>query len=224
MTLTNVEVLQSIQTSGILPVLRAENEDQALRLADALLSGGVTALEITMTIPGAPALLRRLSQEHPELLLGMGTVLDADTGRLCIQQGAQFIISPALDRETIDLCVASQIAVIPGVLTPSEIAAALRAGVAAVKLFPASAVGGPAYLRALRAPLPHVQIIPTGGVSLANAEEFLAAGAIALGVGADLVDLDAARAGDFAKIARRAKQYLDIVRAFRTRSPASATT
>lgn len=218
MGLTNTEVIEAIRAAGILPVLRAESEDEALALAEALAAGGVEALEVTMTVPGALGVLRRLGREHPELLLGMGTVLDAETARLAILEGAQFIISPAFDRATVELCRRYGVAVMPGALTPTEILRALQAGADAIKLFPASAMGGAPYLRALRAPLPHLKIIPTGGVSIETAEDFLAAGALALGVGADLVDTAAIQAGNAAAVTAKAALYLEIVRAFRGRN------
>lgn len=218
MGLTNTETIEAIRAAGILPVLRAESEAQALALADALAAGGVQALEVTMTVPGALGVLRRLGRERPKLLLGMGTVLDAETARMAILEGAQFIISPAFDRATVELCRRYGIAVMPGALTPTEILHANAAGADAIKLFPASAMGGAAYLRALRAPLPHLKVIPTGGVSLATAEDFLAAGALALGIGADLVDTAAIEAGNAAVVAAKAGEYLRIVRAFQARS------
>ena len=146
-----------------------------------------------MTVPGAIEVMRRLAEERPEILVGAGTVLDPETARMCILEGAQFVVSPALNVRTIEMCQRYSIAVLPGALTPTEIVTAWQAGADVVKVFPASAMGGAKYLKTLKAPLPQVELIPTGGVSLGTALEFLEAGAFALGVGADLVDVKAMR-------------------------------
>lgn len=212
--MTKLEVLAEIQRIGLVPVLRAESEEQAMALAGAIADGGVTCLEVTMTVPGAVRVIARLAKERPEILLGAGTVLDAATAQACITAGAQFVVSPAFDRATVELCNKADIAVLPGALTPTEILAAWDAGADVVKVFPASAMGGAKYLKSVKAPLPQIELIPTGGVSLATAREFLEAGAFALGVGADLVDTKAIAAGDGAKITEHARQYLAIVQAF----------
>ena len=209
------EVLAAIHRIGLLPVLRAGSIDQALALAEAIAAGGVTALEITMTVPGALQVLRRLADTRPDLLLGAGTVLDPETARMCILEGARFIVSPALNLATLDMCHRYSIAALPGALTPTEIITAWQAGADVVKVFPASAMGGAAYLKSIKAPLPQVELIPTGGVSLATAEDFLRAGAFALGVGADLVDAKAMAQGRPNAITETARKYLDIVNRFR---------
>lgn len=205
------EVLARIRHTGLVPVLRADSEGEALALADAIAAGGVDVLEITMTVPGAVRLLGRLTRERPDLLLGAGTVLDPETARQCILEGAQFVVSPALNPTTIELCHRYAVAVLPGALTPTEIVTAWQAGADVIKVFPASAMGGASYLRSLKGPLPQVDMIPTGGVSLTTAADFLSAGAIALGVGADLVDTKAIRAGNAEAITEKARQYLQIV-------------
>src|SRR5215469_8729879 len=182
------EVLQSLQTIGLVPVLRAESIDKAMALASAIADGGVTVLEITMTVPGAIQVMRKLAEQRPDILIGAGTVLDAETARMCVLEGAQFVVSPALNLKTIEMCHRYGVAVLPGALTPTEIVTAWEAGADVVKIFPASALGGAKYLKSVKAPLPQVELIPTGGVSQATAAEFLEAGAFALGVGADLVD------------------------------------
>lgn len=212
--LTKAAVLQRVRTTGLVPVLRAHSEHQALALIDAIAEGGVDVLEITMTVPGAVRLLGRLTHDRPDLLLGAGTVLDPETARMCILEGAQFVVSPALHLGTIEMCHRYSVAVLPGALTPTEIVTAWQAGADVIKVFPANAMGGAPYLRALKAPLPHVEMIPTGGVSLQTAADFLHAGAIALGVGADLVDLKAIAAGEAHRITEKARQYLNIVREF----------
>ena len=200
---------------GLVPVLRADSEEEALQLAYALEEGGVTILEVTMTVPGAVDAIRRLANEAGDrILVGAGTVASTpETARACMLAGAQFIVSPALNVATIELCRRYDVAVFPGGLTPTEVITAWQAGADAVKVFPCSAVGGAKYLKALKAPLPQVELIPTGGVSLATAAEFLEAGAIALGVGGDLVDNKAIKAGKPETITENARKYLEIVRA-----------
>jgi 2-dehydro-3-deoxyphosphogluconate aldolase/(4S)-4-hydroxy-2-oxoglutarate aldolase len=209
------EVLWALGEIGLVPVLRAESEDQALKLASAIAAGGVTVLEVTMTVPGAIRVMRRLAEERPDILIGAGTVLDPETARMCILEGAQFIVSPALNTKTIEMCHRYGVAVLPGALTPTEIVTAWEAGADVVKVFPASALGGAKYLKSVKAPLPQVELIPTGGVSLATAAEFLEAGAFALGVGADLVNLKAIADGKPETITDNARKYLEIVRKFR---------
>jgi 2-dehydro-3-deoxyphosphogluconate aldolase/(4S)-4-hydroxy-2-oxoglutarate aldolase len=197
-------------------VLRADSEEEALEIAYALEAGGVTVLEVTMTVPGAVDAIQRLASEAGDrILVGAGTVLDPETARACMLAGAQFIVSPALNLKTIEICRRYSVAVFPGGLTPTEIVTAWEAGADAVKVFPCSAVGGAKYLKAIKAPLPQIELIPTGGVSLATAAEFLEAGAIALGVGGDLVDNKAIRAGKPEVITENARKYLEIVAAHR---------
>ena len=209
------EVLAAMKQVGLVPVLRASSVDQALALVEAIAAGGVTVLEITMTVPGAIHVMRRLAETRPDLLLGAGTVLDPETARMCILEGAQFVVSPALNLATLDMCHRYSIAALPGALTPTEIVTAWQAGADVVKVFPASAMGGASYLRSIKAPLPQVELIPTGGVSLATAEDFLRAGAFALGVGADLVDTKAMDDGRPELITETARKYLAIVDRFR---------
>ena len=217
------EVLNALREIGLVPVLRAESEEQALALASAIAAGGVTVLEVTMTVPGAIRVMRRLAEERPDILIGAGTVLDPETARMCILEGAQFVVSPALNVKTIEMCHRYGIAVLPGALTPTEIVTAWEAGADVVKIFPASALGGAKYLKSVKAPLPQVEMIPTGGVSLATAAEFLEAGAFALGVGADLVNLKAITEGKPESITENARKYLAIVRQFRESRPPSVS-
>ncbi len=195
-------------------MLRAESEAQAIALAEAIADGGVTVLEVTMTVPGAVRVIARLKKERPEILLGAGTVLDAETAHACIEEGAEFIVSPAFSLKTVEMCQKQGKAVLPGALTPTEVLTAWQAGADVVKVFPASAMGGAKYLKSLKAPLPQIELIPTGGVSLETAREFLEAGAYALGVGADLVDTKAIAAGHAWKITENARKYLEIVKEF----------
>jgi 2-dehydro-3-deoxyphosphogluconate aldolase/(4S)-4-hydroxy-2-oxoglutarate aldolase len=209
------QIIAKLREIGLVPVLRAESEEQALGIASAIAAGGVTVLEITMTVPGAIRVMSRLTKERPDILVGAGTVLDAETARMCMLEGAQFVVSPALNLKTIEMCHRYSIPVLPGALTPTEVVTAWQAGADVIKVFPASALGGAKYLKSLKAPLPQVEMIPTGGVSLATAKEFLEAGSFALGVGADLVDTKVMAEGKPEKITESAKKYLEIVREFR---------
>ena len=207
------EILQRIRATGLIPVVRAESADLAMRAVEAIKAGGVDVLEVTMTVPGAIDVIAKLAATFgTEVVIGAGTVLDPDTANKCVQAGAQFIVSPALNEETIAFCRANDVAVFPGALTPTEVVRAWNAGADAVKVFPAGAVGGASYLKALKAPLPQIELVPTGGVSLKTAADFIKAGAMALGVGADLVDTKALREGRDDVIAERAQQFLEIVR------------
>jgi 2-dehydro-3-deoxyphosphogluconate aldolase/(4S)-4-hydroxy-2-oxoglutarate aldolase len=209
------EVIEKIKRSGILPVIRADSADEAKRLIEAIARGGITTIEITMTVPDAVDLIADLSKTDADILIGAGTVLDAKTAERCIEAGAKFIISPALDLETIAVCNEREIVVMPGALTPTEIVAAWNAGADFVKVFPALAMGGASYLKSLKAPLPHIKLIPTGGVTLETAADFFRAGAEAVGVGADLVDLQAVREGRASSINETARQYVKIAKAER---------
>jgi 2-dehydro-3-deoxyphosphogluconate aldolase / (4S)-4-hydroxy-2-oxoglutarate aldolase len=211
-------VLKALKEIGLVPVLRAESVEKALALAEAIAAGGVTVLEITMTVPGAIQVMRQLAEKRPDILIGAGTVLDAETARMCILEGAKFVVSPALNLGTIEMCHRYTIPVLPGALTPTEIITAWQAGADVVKVFPCSAVGGAKYLQAIKAPLPQVDLIPTGGVSLATAAEFLAAGAFALGVGSDLVNAKAMAEGKPEVVTETAKKYLEIVREHQAKS------
>src|SRR5262249_27315852 len=186
----------------------------AMRAINAIKAGGVDIVEVTMTVPGAVELIRQFAGSFgDEVLIGAGTVLTPQAANDCINAGARFIVSPALNLETIAACGGREVAVLPGALTPTEVVQAWTAGADAVKVFPAGAVGGASYLKSLKAPLPQIELVPTGGVSLKTAADFIKAGAMALGVGADLVDLNAL--GD-EEITERARQYLAIVRDART--------
>jgi 2-dehydro-3-deoxyphosphogluconate aldolase/(4S)-4-hydroxy-2-oxoglutarate aldolase len=211
--MNKTEVIKQIKDTGLIPVVRATSADEAMRAIDAIREGGVSVLEITMTVPGAVNVIEQLTKKYgSDVLVGAGTVLDAETARACMLSGAQFVVSPALNLETIECCRRYGVAVLPGALTPTEVVQAWTAGADLVKVFPAGALGGASYLKALKAPLPHIDLVPTGGVSLKTAADFIKAGASALGVGADLVDLKAIRDGQASVITERAKQFVQIVR------------
>jgi 2-dehydro-3-deoxyphosphogluconate aldolase/(4S)-4-hydroxy-2-oxoglutarate aldolase len=206
-------VLKRIEEVGIIPVVRVESEEEAIAVAKVIGDAGIPILEITMTVPGAVRVIEKLSKRYgDEVLVGAGTVLDPEAARACIGAGAQFIVSPALNMQTIELCKQQAIAVFPGSLTPTEVVSAWQAGADAVKVFPCSAVGGAKYLRALKAPLPQIKLIPTGGVSLSTAKDLISAGAWALGVGADLVNTRAIKADEYDSVASKARSYVAAVR------------
>jgi 2-dehydro-3-deoxyphosphogluconate aldolase/(4S)-4-hydroxy-2-oxoglutarate aldolase len=212
-TQTNrAEILRRIHEIGLIPVVRAESADMAHRAVAAVCAGGIPIVEITMTVPGAVDVIRALvKQIAGEMLIGAGTVLDARTAEECVNAGAQFIVSPALDLNTIAYCKKMNIAIMAGALTPTEIHTAWSAGADLVKVFPAGAVGGASYLKAIKGPLPHIKLVPTGGVSLQNAAAFIEAGAEALGIGSDLIDVKALKEGMDSVVTARARQYVDIV-------------
>ena len=205
--MNKADVIKRIREIGIIPVVRATSTDEAMRAIDAIREGGISVLEITMTVPNAFSVIEQVTTRFgSDALIGAGTVLDAEDAKSCIASGAQFIVSPALNLDTIAYCREQDVAVMPGALTPTEVVQAWNAGADFVKIFPAGAVGGPSYLKALKAPLPQLELVPTGGVSLKTAADFIKAGAAALGVGSDLL------AGESAAITERAKQYVEIVR------------
>jgi 2-dehydro-3-deoxyphosphogluconate aldolase / (4S)-4-hydroxy-2-oxoglutarate aldolase len=211
--MNKAEIVKQIEDVGLVPVVRASSADEAMQVIEAIKAGGVNVLEITMTVPGAVRVIEKVADKYgSEVLVGAGTVLDPETARACLLAGAQFIVSPALHLETIDLCHRYSAPVCPGVLTPTEVVTAWSAGADFVKVFPCGSVGGASYIKNLKGPLPQIKMIPTGGVSLKTAADFIKAGANALGVGTDLVDVKAIRAGDAGVVTERAKQFLEIVR------------
>lgn len=206
------DVCATIEEVGIVPVVRAASAELARRAVGALIAGGIPVCEITMTVPGAVDLIRELSSDlGDQALVGAGTVLDAARASECIEAGARFIVSPGFDQGTVEACRERGVAVMPGALTPTEVIAAWKAGASMVKIFPCSAMGGASYLKALKAPLPEVKLLPTGGVNLETAESFLRAGAVALGLGSDLVDQKALLAGRDDEIRERAKALREVV-------------
>lgn len=220
--MTKHDILSMIIETGVIPVVRAESGDLAIRAIEAIKAGGVSVLEITMTVPGAIRVIEQIAAKYDsEAIVGAGTVLDAETARACILAGARFVVSPSLDLDTISCCRRYGVAVIPGALTPTEVVTAWQAGADMVKVFPCGAVGGPSYIKALKAPLPQIDLVPTGGVSLKTAADFIKAGAAALGVGADLVDTKALREGQDNVITERARQFVQIVKEARSNQSVS---
>jgi 2-dehydro-3-deoxyphosphogluconate aldolase/(4S)-4-hydroxy-2-oxoglutarate aldolase len=210
------QVVERVRELGLVPVIRAQSPDEASRAIEAIRAGGIDVIEITMTVPGAIPLITEVAHRFPDAIVGAGTVLDADTARACILAGARFVVSPALDLGTIECCRRYGVAVLPGALTPTEVLRAWQAGADIVKVFPAGALGGASYIKALKAPFPQIDLIPTGGVSVDTAPAFIQAGAIALGVGADLVDLKALREGKASLLTEKAQRYVDVVKTARS--------
>jgi 2-dehydro-3-deoxyphosphogluconate aldolase/(4S)-4-hydroxy-2-oxoglutarate aldolase len=205
-------IVNAIEELGLVPVVRAASADEAMRAIDAIKEGGISVLEITMTVPGAVGVIEEVVGRYgAEATVGAGTVLDPETARVCILAGAQFVVSPALNIDTIAICRRYGVPIIPGALTPTEVVTAWTAGADLVKIFPAGSLGGASYIKNLKGPLPQIKLIPTGGVSLKTAADFIKAGASALGVGTDLVDVKAIRAGQAHLITERAKQFIDII-------------
>ncbi|HEY0710146.1 MAG TPA: bifunctional 4-hydroxy-2-oxoglutarate aldolase/2-dehydro-3-deoxy-phosphogluconate aldolase [Polyangia bacterium] len=207
------KVLSRIREGGLIPIVRTPTSDDALALSEALCAAGLTNLEITLTVPNALEVIRTLNQRYGEkVLIGAGSVLDVRSAEACIAAGATFIVSPGLDLETVAHCKKTGVAIFPGSLTPTEIITAWKAGADMVKVFPASAMGGASYIKAIKAPLPQIEMVPTGGVSIETAPAFIKAGAAALGVGGDLVDLEVIRSGRGHILGERAQRYIEVVR------------
>src|SRR5215467_5693351 len=207
--------LRHVLDCGVVAVVRAPDSQQLVEVARALADGGITVVEITMTVPNALEVLGQVRRALGDrLLLGAGTVLDPETTRAVMLAGAEYIVAPTLNLDVIRLCQRYDKLVMPGAFTPTEVLTAWEAGADIVKVFPADVVG-PAFFRALRGPLPQVKLMPTGGVDLNTAAEFLKAGAVCLGVGGQLVDPKLVAASDFARITTLAKQYVEIVKQFR---------
>jgi len=210
--MTKAQILSFITDIGIVPVVRTSSAEGAIQAIEAIYKGGIRAAEITMTVPGAVRALERAADAFGDrIVLGAGTVLDPETARACMLAGAQFFVSPNLRISTVEMVQRYSKVMMPGALTPTEVLTAWESGADIVKVFPCGAVGGPKYIKALRAPLPHIEMIPTGGVNLENAGEFLKAGACAVAVGAELVDERSVREGRFEVIEQRARQFLEAI-------------
>ncbi|SNZ02754.1 2-keto-3-deoxy-phosphogluconate aldolase [Terribacillus aidingensis] len=209
-------VLTKLSEQGIVAVVRADSPEEAIHISDACIEGGITGIEVTFTVRDADQVIKELSSQYKEnenVMIGAGTVLDSTTARLAMLAGARFIVSPAFDAETARICNLYQVPYLPGCMTIAEIKHAMEAGADIVKLFPGS-VYGPSFIKAVRAPLPQVNVMPTGGVDLDNIGLWLQNGAVAVGVGGNLVA--PAATGDFAKITSIARQYVQKVREART--------
>jgi 2-dehydro-3-deoxyphosphogluconate aldolase/(4S)-4-hydroxy-2-oxoglutarate aldolase len=211
--MTREQVRTRIIEIGIVPVVRASSAADARKAAEAVCAGGITIVELTMTVPGAIELIAELRRSlDSEVLVGAGTVLDAQTAQQCIAAGADFIVSPGFDLATVQAARQLGKLIMAGALTPTEVIAAWKAGSDFVKIFPCGAVGGPKYLKALKGPLPQVPMVPTGGVNLETAADFIRAGAEALGIGGELISPLVLKSGNTEEITQAARQYLEIVR------------
>lgn len=211
------EVVHRIEEIGIVPVVRAASVTEATRAVEAICAGGIPVVEITMTVPNAVTVIREVAQQYGNrVLIGAGTVTSAEQAEACLRAGAEFLVSPGLALSVLAVARACTKLAIPGALTPTELMTAQEHGIRLVKIFPCGNVGGPKYLKALKGPFPNAALIPTGGVNSANAGEFIAAGAFALGVGADLVDAAALREGNLEKIIAGARDLVQAVASART--------
>jgi 2-dehydro-3-deoxyphosphogluconate aldolase/(4S)-4-hydroxy-2-oxoglutarate aldolase len=209
-------VLATIREIGIIPVIRAESSDAALAVVEALATAGLVIAEVTMTVPDAIAVIAKVSQRFGDrVLVGAGTVTDADTARRAVEAEAEFIVTPCLVPEVIEVAKRADVAVLPGALTPSEVFRAHSLGGDMVKVFPAQSMGGASYLRALRGPFPHIPLVPTGGITLENVREMFDAGAAAVGVGSELISRNALARRDYAAISALAGEFLAAARAVR---------
>jgi 2-dehydro-3-deoxyphosphogluconate aldolase / (4S)-4-hydroxy-2-oxoglutarate aldolase len=210
------EVVLRIGEVGVIPVIRAATVEEATRAVEAISAGGIPIFEITMTVPNAVSVIREVAQQYSgRALIGAGTVTTAEQAEACFRAGAEFLVSPGLSTTVLSVARSCAKLAIPGALTPTELMNAHDHGARLVKIFPCGNLGGAKYLRSLRAPFPKASLIPTGGVNTANAAEFIAAGAFALGVGADLVDTKALRDGNLAKITTAAQELVHAVNSAR---------
>jgi 2-dehydro-3-deoxyphosphogluconate aldolase / (4S)-4-hydroxy-2-oxoglutarate aldolase len=218
------DVTRRIGEIGIVPVVRASSVEEANRAVEAICAGGIATVEITMTVPNAVSVIRELAQHRGnDVLIGAGTVTNAAQAESCILAGAQFLVSPGLSTAVLAEAKNHSVLAIPGALTPTELMSAQEHGASLVKIFPCGNVGGAKYLKSLKAPFPKAMLIPTGGVNTANAAEFIAAGAFALGVGADLVDATALREGNLEKITNAARELVNAVTSARAALKAKKT-
>src|ERR1035438_4786353 len=211
--MTKQAILSTIREIGLVPVVRTPSAESAVKAIEAIYEGGIRLAEVTMTVPGAVRVLEKLADHFGDrMLLGAGTVLDPETCRVCMLAGAQFFVTPALNFKTIEMAHRYSKPISPGALTPTEVLAAWDAGADIVKIFPCDNVGGPKYIKALKGPFPQIEMIPTGGVSLTTAGDFLKAGACAVAVGGELVDAKTLKEGNYQIFTERAKRFLDAVK------------
>jgi 2-dehydro-3-deoxyphosphogluconate aldolase/(4S)-4-hydroxy-2-oxoglutarate aldolase len=222
--MTSKEILAFITEVGIVPVVRTVSAESAIQAVEAIYKGGVRAAEITMTVPGAIRALEKLADRFgSQIMLGAGTVLDPETARACMLAGAQFFVTPSLRISTIEMVKRYSKVICPGALTPTEVLTAWEAGADIVKIFPCGNVGGAKYIKALKGPFPQIEMIPTGGVNLETAGEFLKAGACAVAVGGELVDAKTIKDGRFDIIEDRARQYLAVIAKARAEMKSAAS-
>ncbi len=208
-----------IEEIGIIPAVRLSSAEDALFAAEAVCSSGIPIVEVTMTIPGAVKVIHSLTTQNPDVIAGAGSVSDVETARRCLDAGARFLTTTGFDLEVVEFAVKKNITVFPGALTPTEVMAASKAGADFVKIFPCSAVGGPHYIRSLRPPFPHVRFIAAGGVNQATIMEYVAAGAVAVGIGGDLIHQDAIKRHDRDWIRELSRRYVGMIKQARADRP-----
>jgi 2-dehydro-3-deoxyphosphogluconate aldolase/(4S)-4-hydroxy-2-oxoglutarate aldolase len=209
---TSQQILSFMTDIGIVPVVRTTSAESAIKSIEAIYRGGVRSAEITMTVPGAIKALEKIADQFGDkIMLGAGTVLDPETARACMLAGAHFFVTPSLNLATIEIAKRYSKVICAGALTPTEVLAAWQAGSDVVKIFPANSVGGPKYIKSLKGPFPQIEMIPTGGVNLETAGEFLKAGACAVAVGGELVDAKHIRESRYDRIEELARQYLEAI-------------
>lgn len=207
------DVFNRMVSEGLIPVIRVASAAEAIDVADAIKEGGVTLIEITMSVPGAIDAIKELTKKYKdEIIMGAGTILDPETGRAALLAGAQFLVTPTLNLDLIQLAHRYSAVIVPGAATPTEILTAWNAGADMVKVFPAGQLGGPEYIKALRGPLPQILYVPTGGVNLQNAGAFIKAGATALGVGGELVDKKAVKEKRFNIITENTRAFIKAIK------------
>jgi 2-dehydro-3-deoxyphosphogluconate aldolase/(4S)-4-hydroxy-2-oxoglutarate aldolase len=210
--MTRQQIRERIEQIGIVPAIRVSSPQDAMFAADTIARSGIPIVEITMTVPGALEVIAELARHQPEVIAGAGTVLDLESARRCLDAGARFLTSTGLDLDMVEFAVKREVVVFPGALTPTEVIAAWRAGPDFVKIYPCSAVGGPSYIRALKAPLPQVRLIASGGVNQQTAVEFISSGAEALGVGGELIPHEAIHLRQGHWIGELARRFVSVVK------------
>jgi len=208
-------IISKICETGLVAVVRAESSDQAKRIAEACIAGGVVAIEITFTVPGAQEIISDLAKSYSEneIILGAGTVLDGETARIALLSGAQYIVAPCLNLATVQLCNRYRVPIMPGAMTIKEVVECMEGGADIVKIFPGD-LSGPNFIKAIKGPLPHAKLMPTGGVSVSNVQEWIKAGCVAVGAGGSLTA--GANSGDYAAITKNAQQFIEQIKLART--------
>jgi 2-dehydro-3-deoxyphosphogluconate aldolase / (4S)-4-hydroxy-2-oxoglutarate aldolase len=210
--MTREEIRARIEEIGIIPAVRLYSHDDALFAAEAVYEAGIPIVEVTMSVPGAAEVIRELTRHHTGVIVGAGTIFHVETARRCLDAGAAFLTTPGLDLEIVHYALGHGVVVFPGALTPTEVMAAWKAGADFVKVFPCAANGGPSYIRALKAPFSEVPLIASGGVNQTNAVDFIRAGAVALGIGRDLIHQDAIKRRERGWITELSRRYMKMVK------------
>ena len=214
--MNKTDILAKIKETGIVPVIRAKSADEALKLTEAIYDGGINIFEITMTVPGAIEVIKELTEKYKEnndVVIGAGSVLDAPTAKTAIQAGAKFVVGPSFDKEMVSLCNRYQVPVIPGAVTPTEVVKAMEAGADVVKIFPAT-LFGPKIIKAIKGPIPHAPLLPTGGVNLKNVAEWVAAGSYAVGAGSAIVGK--VEGDDYSKVTEASREFVKRIKEARS--------